>query len=209
MISIPGPCQRPRPLSLPEDLLLTSSAQFPQEARRHGRHEAVSARRGRWAAAVGAHTPGPFPGCHPFTDTSFAPSLVAHHSLMSDYQVTLVNNKMNEFFVKFYGPAESESCYTGYEVERVLCLCPPRIPQSAHPTVNLHLPCSRDSKSWWRGGRPMSEMLPMYGVPEASSVTTTTLDANPNAQLPLQRACGRSMSSSPSSSLTSPRALGL
>jgi hypothetical protein len=27
---------------------------------------------------------------------------------MSDYQVTLVNNKMNEFFVKFHGPAESE-----------------------------------------------------------------------------------------------------
>ncbi|RSH83444.1 Ubiquitin-conjugating enzyme E2 8 [Apiotrichum porosum] len=27
--------------------------------------------------------------------------------LMSDYQVTLVNNKMNEFFVKFYGPAET------------------------------------------------------------------------------------------------------
>ena len=27
---------------------------------------------------------------------------------MSDYQVTLVNNKMSEFFVKFYGPAESE-----------------------------------------------------------------------------------------------------
>ncbi len=29
-------------------------------------------------------------------------------SLMSDYQVTLVNNKMSEFFVKFYGPVESE-----------------------------------------------------------------------------------------------------
>ncbi|ORX33895.1 ubiquitin-conjugating enzyme/RWD-like protein [Kockovaella imperatae] len=26
---------------------------------------------------------------------------------MSDYQVTLVNNKMSEFFVKFYGPAET------------------------------------------------------------------------------------------------------
>lgn len=32
-------------------------------------------------------------------------------SLMSDYQVTLVNNKMNEFFVKFHGPAESECFY--------------------------------------------------------------------------------------------------
>lgn len=30
-------------------------------------------------------------------------------SLMSDYEVTLVNNKMSEFFVKFKGPAESES----------------------------------------------------------------------------------------------------
>lgn len=27
--------------------------------------------------------------------------------LMSDYQVTLVNNKMSEFFVKFHGPAET------------------------------------------------------------------------------------------------------
>lgn len=30
--------------------------------------------------------------------------------LMSDYQVTLVNGKMSEFFVRFKGPAESESC---------------------------------------------------------------------------------------------------
>lgn len=28
---------------------------------------------------------------------------------MSDYEVTLVNNKMSEFFVKFRGPTESES----------------------------------------------------------------------------------------------------
>jgi ubiquitin-conjugating enzyme E2 H len=28
---------------------------------------------------------------------------------MSDYQVTLVNNKMSEFYVKFHGPAESGS----------------------------------------------------------------------------------------------------
>jgi hypothetical protein len=28
---------------------------------------------------------------------------------MSDYQVTLVNNKMSEFFVKFHGPVESGS----------------------------------------------------------------------------------------------------
>lgn len=31
------------------------------------------------------------------------------YSLMSDYEVTLVNNKMSEFFVKFHGPSESES----------------------------------------------------------------------------------------------------
>lgn len=33
---------------------------------------------------------------------------------MSDYQVTLVNNKMSEFFVRFKGPAESESCFHAY-----------------------------------------------------------------------------------------------
>lgn len=37
------------------------------------------------------------------------PSSLTTNSLMSDYQVTLVNNKMSEFFVKFHGPAESES----------------------------------------------------------------------------------------------------
>ncbi len=37
------------------------------------------------------------------------PALI--YSLMSDYQVTLVNNKMSEFFVKFYGPTESEWCH--------------------------------------------------------------------------------------------------
>ena len=40
-------------------------------------------------------------------------SLLCHSdvmlSLMSDYQVTLVNNQMNEFFVKFFGPKESRS----------------------------------------------------------------------------------------------------
>ena len=29
--------------------------------------------------------------------------------LMSDYEVTLVNNKMSEFFVTFHGPVESTS----------------------------------------------------------------------------------------------------
>jgi ubiquitin-conjugating enzyme E2 H len=28
---------------------------------------------------------------------------------MSDYEVTLVNDSMQEFYVRFYGPAESES----------------------------------------------------------------------------------------------------
>jgi len=37
-----------------------------------------------------------------------ATSPLSNYSLMSDYQVTLVNNKMSEFFVKFYGPVESE-----------------------------------------------------------------------------------------------------
>lgn len=29
--------------------------------------------------------------------------------LMSDYQVNLINDSMNEFYVRFKGPAESES----------------------------------------------------------------------------------------------------
>lgn len=36
--------------------------------------------------------------------------------LMSDYEVTLVNDNMREFFVRFHGPTESE---TGHSV--VLC----------------------------------------------------------------------------------------
>ena len=30
---------------------------------------------------------------------------------MSDYEVTLVNDNMQEFYVRFYGPAESEADY--------------------------------------------------------------------------------------------------
>jgi hypothetical protein len=38
---------------------------------------------------------------------------------MSDYEVTLVNNKMSEFYVKFKGPAESECAGTrGLRVPR-------------------------------------------------------------------------------------------
>jgi ubiquitin-conjugating enzyme E2 H len=29
---------------------------------------------------------------------------------MSDYEVTLVNDNMQEFFVRFHGPTDSESC---------------------------------------------------------------------------------------------------
>lgn len=32
---------------------------------------------------------------------------------MSDYEVTLVNNKMSEFYVKFKGPIESECAHVG------------------------------------------------------------------------------------------------
>ena len=31
------------------------------------------------------------------------------HSLMSDYEVNLVNDNMQEFYVRFFGPAESTS----------------------------------------------------------------------------------------------------
>jgi ubiquitin-conjugating enzyme E2 H len=31
------------------------------------------------------------------------------YRLMSDYEVTLVNDNMREFYVRFYGPPESES----------------------------------------------------------------------------------------------------
>lgn len=31
--------------------------------------------------------------------------------LMSDYEVTLVNDNMQEFYVRFYGPAESTQCF--------------------------------------------------------------------------------------------------
>lgn len=34
---------------------------------------------------------------------------VAFCRLMSDYEVTLVNDSMQEFFVWFYGPSESKS----------------------------------------------------------------------------------------------------
>lgn len=29
---------------------------------------------------------------------------------MSDYEVNLVNDNMQEFYVRFYGPVESEQC---------------------------------------------------------------------------------------------------
>lgn len=33
---------------------------------------------------------------------------LASHRLMSDYEVNLVNDSMQEFYVRFYGPVESE-----------------------------------------------------------------------------------------------------
>lgn len=33
------------------------------------------------------------------------------HRLMSDFDVTLVNDSMNEFYLKFKGPAESTFCF--------------------------------------------------------------------------------------------------
>lgn len=37
--------------------------------------------------------------------------LLEHNRLMSDYEVTLVNDNMQEFFVRFHGPVESEFNY--------------------------------------------------------------------------------------------------
>lgn len=34
--------------------------------------------------------------------------LMAGRRLMSDYEVTLVNDNMQEFYVRFHGPTESE-----------------------------------------------------------------------------------------------------
>lgn len=38
-----------------------------------------------------------------------SPHALRHlHSLMSDHEVTLVNDSMQEFYVRFLGPSESE-----------------------------------------------------------------------------------------------------
>ena len=64
---------------------------------------------------------------------------VATRRLMSDYQVTLVNNKMSEFFVQFKGPKESEWVGVGsHRDERCGCylscyMLPPSIPIPPSP----------------------------------------------------------------------------
>lgn len=40
---------------------------------------------------------------------------------MSDYEVTLVNDCMQEFYVRFYGPAESEH-HVWFTISRTLIL---------------------------------------------------------------------------------------
>ncbi|KIR75359.1 ubiquitin-conjugating enzyme E2-24 kDa [Cryptococcus deuterogattii CA1014] len=65
---------------------LTPLIQLPKAQSRHRRHETVLTC-----------------ACHFAT---FSPPLF-NRSLMSDYDVTLVNNKMSEFFVKFKGPSET------------------------------------------------------------------------------------------------------
>ena len=47
-----------------------------------------------------------------------------YHRLMSDYEVNLVNDSMQEFYVRFYGPAESE-CAVFRARESVLTDGPP------------------------------------------------------------------------------------
>lgn len=42
-------------------------------------------------------------------------SLRQPYSLMSDYEVTLVNDNMQEFYVRFLGPAESAQYFNNYD----------------------------------------------------------------------------------------------
>lgn len=97
MISIPSlPPPRPR---------LTPLIQLPKAQSRHRRHETVS------IPSPCILPPIPI-ACEALTCTCHFATLAPpppHRSLMSDYDVTLVNNKMSEFFVKFKGPTESES----------------------------------------------------------------------------------------------------
>lgn len=60
---------------------------------------------------------------------------------MSDYEVSLVNDNMQEFYVRFYGPAESEHtfCYYRWIWQRVTHLYP-RLSSS---------PCNSTIR-WWR-----------------------------------------------------------
>lgn len=44
-----------------------------------------------------------------FIDPSSDLIVVLPHRLMSDYEVSLVNDSMQEFYVRFHGPAESAS----------------------------------------------------------------------------------------------------
>jgi hypothetical protein len=62
-------------------------------------------------------------------------------SLMSDYQVTLVNNKMNEFFVKFHGPVESECGVYGAVKVSDQVVRPSNASTNLHPK-NLHIVCT-------------------------------------------------------------------
>lgn len=97
MISIPS-LPPPRPG-------LTPLIQLPKAQSRHRRHETVS------IPSPCVLPPIPI-ACEALTCTCHFATLAPtppHRSLMSDYDVTLVNNKMSEFFVKFKGPTESES----------------------------------------------------------------------------------------------------
>lgn len=84
---------------------LTPLIQLPKAQSRHRRHETVG------MPVPSALLPVPIAckvltcACHFAT---FSTPLL-NCSLMSDYDVTLVNNKMSEFFVKFKGPSESMS----------------------------------------------------------------------------------------------------
>jgi hypothetical protein len=80
--------------------------------------------------------------------------------LMSDHEVTLVNDSMQEFFVRFHGPAESELCTSpvvdpvlSHRLIDMLCHPPPssfspRCPRLYDGQLRLLVECGRSTSSF-------------------------------------------------------------
>ena len=63
----------------------------------------------------------------------------AFRRLMSDYEVNLVNDSMQEFYVRFYGPEESRSLFAMSTVLSVL----------TYPWLRRSPPCLVISSDWY------------------------------------------------------------